>query len=119
MMARAILVIDDDADIRDVLCVLLEQDGYRSRGAGTAADALQCARVARFDVVCCDLHLAQEWEGYKLPATLRPWLPGARFLALTGDVSAAVVARAAQAGFAAVLVKPIDYGTLLAAIEAP
>src|SRR5574337_1634909 len=101
----AILVVDDDSDIRDALCMLLEQDGYRVSGAATPEEAMGLAVDARFDVVCCDLHLAQGGGGLEFAAALRERMPNARILALTGDTSDDAHARAAAAGFAAVLVK--------------
>ena len=114
----AVLVIDDDDDVRATLCVLLEQDGYQASAAASGEEALQQAGETRFDVVCCDLHLADGMDGYALAATLRSRLPEARFLALTGDASARL-GELTGPGFAAVLVKPIDYNALLAAISSP
>lgn len=116
-MADAILVIDDDADVRDALGLLLEQDGYRVGAAATPEQAMELAAAAGFDVVCCDLHLAQGGSGFEAAAALRRRLPNARFLALTGDASDGAQVRAAAAGFAALLMKPIDYATLVAAFE--
>lgn len=113
----AILLIDDDADVRDALGTLLEQDGYRVSAAATPEQAMELAATACFDVVCCDLHLAQGGSGFEAAATLRQRLPNARFLALTGDASDGARVRAAAAGFVALLMKPIDYATLVAAIE--
>ena len=39
-MARDILIVDDEADIRDLIAGLLEDDGYQAREAGDAVRTL-------------------------------------------------------------------------------
>jgi CheY-like chemotaxis protein len=38
--SRIVLVVDDDQDIRDALCELLEEEGYRAVAAANGQDAL-------------------------------------------------------------------------------
>ena len=40
-MALDILIVDDEQDIRDVVAGLLSDDGYETRTAATADEALQ------------------------------------------------------------------------------
>ena len=37
---QTILVVDDDQDIRETVCMLLEDEGYRAVGAANGAEAL-------------------------------------------------------------------------------
>lgn len=52
-----VLVVDDDAGIRELLTSALEFAGYRVTAAGTAADALRLWRAAPPDVVVLDVVL--------------------------------------------------------------
>lgn len=57
-MQAAVLVVDDDDDIREVLRALLEDEGYRVEEARNGAEALQTLRASpqRF-VVLLDLRM--------------------------------------------------------------
>lgn len=118
MAKRAILLLEDDADTRESLRWLLEEDGYHVRGAETMEQALTCAAQTRFDVVCCDLHVQRGHSGLEVAGALHTELPQARFIALTGDVSGFLESSEGAPAFAAVFQKPVDYAALLAAIEA-
>jgi CheY-like chemotaxis protein len=50
-----VLVVDDEADARDTLRDVLEDEGYTVRVAGNGADALASIEQTRPDVVLLDL----------------------------------------------------------------
>jgi two-component system KDP operon response regulator KdpE len=68
-----ILVIEDDADIRGVLRVVLRSEGYRVAEAETAARGEIEARSHKPDLLIVDLGLP-DGDGLKLIARLRAWL---------------------------------------------
>ena len=41
MESRSILVVDDDEDVRTMLCVVLSAEGYRAVGAADGVEALE------------------------------------------------------------------------------
>jgi two-component system OmpR family response regulator len=49
-----ILVVDDDPDIRDVLKVLLDDEGYRTVTASDGLEAVEVAHRARPDLIMLD-----------------------------------------------------------------
>src|SRR6266516_3650381 len=49
--SRVVLVVDDDQDIRDALCELLEDEGYRAVAAANGAEALGQLRAAELPCV--------------------------------------------------------------------
>jgi PleD family two-component response regulator len=51
------LVVDDEADIVELLVVLFEQVGFRCVGARTVEEGLDRLRQAAFDVVLADYSL--------------------------------------------------------------
>jgi CheY-like chemotaxis protein len=55
MMASTILVVEDHADLRDMLAVLLEGEGFSVQTATNGAEALQCLEHARPSLILLDL----------------------------------------------------------------
>jgi CheY-like chemotaxis protein len=55
-MAR-ILLIDDDADLVQLLTILLKNTGYEISSAGDAAEGLEVCRKFNPDVIILDYHL--------------------------------------------------------------
>jgi DNA-binding response OmpR family regulator len=63
-MTQTILVVDDEAKLRDMIRVYLEQEGYRVVEAGHGREALYVARVEKPDLVILDL-MMPEMGGYE------------------------------------------------------
>jgi len=57
MAKPRILVIEDDANLKQVLGGVLERFGYDREIVGTGEEALALLRENRFDVAICDLYL--------------------------------------------------------------
>jgi adenylate cyclase len=62
---RTILVVDDDAANRDVLCRRLERLGYRVRTAANGREGLEVLRSGGVDLVLLDL-MMPEMNGYEV-----------------------------------------------------
>lgn len=56
-MSADILVVDDEADIRELVSGLLEDEGYRTRKAGSADEALAAIAARRPNLVFLDIWL--------------------------------------------------------------
>jgi two-component system nitrogen regulation response regulator NtrX len=52
-----LLVVDDEAGIRESLCSILEDEGYHVETAGSAEEALERAAAGKFEVVLMDVWL--------------------------------------------------------------
>ena len=52
-----ILVVDDEASLRDVLGKILSAEGYDVRNAGNGREALDRLAAGRFDFLLCDLRM--------------------------------------------------------------
>jgi DNA-binding response OmpR family regulator len=63
-MTQTILVIDDEAKLREMIRVYLEQEGYRVVEAGQGREALYVARVEKPDLIILDL-MMPEMGGYE------------------------------------------------------
>ncbi len=69
-MASRVLVVEDEADIRDLLAFHLERDGYQVTRATTGPEALRQLRAAPPDLVILDLMLP-ELDGLEVCRRLR------------------------------------------------
>jgi DNA-binding response OmpR family regulator len=56
-MTRTILLIEDDPGTRDILQLMLQQDGYRVRSVSSAEEGLTEASANEPDAILLDLHL--------------------------------------------------------------
>jgi two-component system, sensor histidine kinase len=108
MAAQTILLVEDHADAREALQVLLELDGYAVLTAAEGLAALDIARTKRPDIALIDIGLPG-LDGYEVARRLcaaegpRPIL-----IALTGYSQPQDRRDAEAAGFDAHLVKPVD-----------
>jgi CheY-like chemotaxis protein len=68
--ARRILIVDDDAALREVLRVALAADGYDVDGAGDGTEALALLERQPYDLVLSDLQMPHV-DGPSLYETLR------------------------------------------------
>ena len=112
------LIVDDVADVTEMLSVLLTHAGYQVVTAASAMSALKVARERQFDVIISDIGMP-EMNGYQLARELR-MLPGYEsipMVAVTGYSMFDDKERSAKAGFTAHMTKPIDPRALLDLIE--
>ena len=114
-----ILAVEDDADSRELLKLLLEQSGAQIALAASAGEAWQKLCETEFDLLISDLGMPFE-DGYDLIKKIR--LPNCALnqhisaVALTGFARAEDERRARQAGFDAHIAKPIEPANLISVI---
>ena len=115
---RTALVVDDVADVTEMLAVVLTHAGYEVTTAASAPAALNFARERHFDVIISDIGMP-EMNGYQLAREVRQ-LPGYEqtpMVAVTGYSMFDDKERSKKAGFSAHMTKPIDPRALLDLIE--
>ena len=116
-----VLVVDDNADARDLLQRILEYAGALVAVSGSAADALEYTARLVPDVVVCELVLRRH-DGYWLFDRLRagrpPGAPAVAIIAVTSLAGDHPRSRAIEHGFTAYLPKPIDPSELCRAVKA-
>jgi two-component system CheB/CheR fusion protein len=120
LTARRVLVIEDNVDAADSLCVALELDGHEVAVAHDGREGIKQARELRPEVVVCDIGLP-EMDGYEVARTLRAdeQLRSTYLVALTGYALPEDLAKAKEAGFDQHLAKPPSLkklGEILAAV---
>jgi PAS domain S-box-containing protein len=117
--ARRMLVVDDNEDGALALAELLRLSGHEVDVAHDGHAALEAADRTRPEVILLDIGMPG-LNGYDACRALRarPWGREALVVAQTGWGQAEDRARAAEAGFDAHFVKPVDLGELLRLVAA-
>jgi len=82
-MSQHILVVDDEAQMRELLAVYLSRQGYEVSTAGSSAETMRLVGENEIDLVVLDIGLAEE-DGLKLLTTLKTEHPNLRVVMLTG-----------------------------------
>ena len=108
---RKVLVVDDEADARELVCTILERSGAECRTAESAAAALETFRRFRPDVLLSDIAMPHT-DGYELVRRIRS-LPAGEggctpAIALTAYARPEDGDRARAEGFDEHLSKPVD-----------
>ncbi len=112
-----VLLVEDEADARDLVTVLLEECGARVIAVASAAEAMTAIQRAMPDIVVSDLAMP-DVDGYELIARVRALPAGLRVpaVALTAHAGADTRAKTFLAGFDAHVEKPVDPGELVAVV---
>lgn len=115
-----ILVVEDDAELAEILAIGLRNESYATDLAATSADAEELLRITSYDVVCLDLGLP-DGDGLDLvrrcgtdPDLNRP----RRLIVLTARDAVADRVAGLDAGADDYLVKPFHFSELTARIRA-
>ncbi len=82
-MKKSILVVDDDASIREFLRRLFEKNGYAVREAADGREALRLMREAPADCVVTDI-IMPEKEGIETILEIRRGFPETQIVAISG-----------------------------------
>jgi signal transduction histidine kinase len=112
---RTLLVVEDDADIREALDGLLSMEGFHVAGCSNGREALEWLRGSpRPDVILLDLMMPvmDGWQ-FRVAQKEDPELSTIPVLALSADATA----KAAAIDADAYLRKPVDYETLVDTID--
>ena len=103
----SVLLIEDNADARQTLRVLLEQDGHRVDEVEDGARGLERAEASQPDIILVDIGLPV-MDGYEIARRIRARRGAAPILvAITGYGQVEDQRRSREAGFDAHLTKPV------------
>jgi two-component system, chemotaxis family, chemotaxis protein CheY len=108
----SVLVVDDDADVRELLAAVLKSEGYDVLTAENGAAALSVLRDTLPDLIVLDLMMPvmNGWE-FRAAQLDDPALAGIPVMVVTADASTRT--RAASLGVQAYMTKPIQFDRLL------
>ena len=116
-MAFRILVVDDDADVRDVLTRFLKRRGYVVENAADGKEALSMVREHDPDLMLLDIYLPK-MSGLDVLHQLQNDDVHTRTIALSGIPDDQMVRNTQALGAVAFMAKPFDFPQLTAEIDA-
>ena len=112
-------MIDDNAQLRDMLRPVLLKMGYSVTTASDGAEAFEAIARTQFDVVITDLLMPGK-DGIEVIGELRRKQPGAKIVAMSGGGRGSrdhYLQTASGLGAHAVLGKPFSFSELEAALN--
>jgi two-component system, sensor histidine kinase and response regulator len=111
----AILLIEDEARLRDNLQTLLQSEGYGVTTAQNGAEGIKRLRQESFDLVITDL-VMPEVDGFQVLEYLKAYSPETVVVVMTAFVSAGSVIDALRKGAYDYLCKPFEFDLMKATI---
>jgi len=118
-MATSILLVEDETDLRDNLCEILEINGYMVKAVSSAPEGLKLLEKVKFDLIVSDI-LMPGMDGYEFLKKVKsqPKLINVPFLFLTAKASKEEIRKGMDFGAEDYLIKPVYEGDLISAIKA-
>ncbi|EHQ3386896.1 TPA: sigma-54-dependent response regulator transcription factor ZraR [Escherichia coli] len=111
-----ILVVDDDISHCTILQALLRGWGYNVALANSGRQALEQVREQVFDLVLCDVRMA-EMDGIATLKEIKTLNPAIPVLIMTAYSSVETAVEALKTGALDYLIKPLDFDNLQATLE--
>jgi two-component system nitrogen regulation response regulator NtrX len=117
-MAHDILVVDDEADIRMLICGVLEDEGYETRQAGNSAEALAAIRSRLPSLLVLDIWLqGSELDGIEILRIARAEAPSLAVVLISGHGTIETAVAAIKMGAYDFIEKPFKSDRLLIVVE--
>lgn len=119
MNKKSILIVDDDAELREYMASALSALGYNIVTAEDGEEGLKCFRENSIDLVITDIYMPK-MDGLELIQTLRKIAPEVKILATSGDnrdYSHDALDWAEAAGAFEILEKPFEHDQFIDMIK--
>ncbi len=114
-LERRLLVVDDDDSVRRVVAAILTDEGYDTRTASSAAEALRALDARPVALVITDLKMPDH-DGLWLLEELRRHHPETAVIIMTGYGQVDTAVQALQFGASDYLTKPVRVNQLSASV---
>jgi CheY-like chemotaxis protein len=75
-----ILVIDDDPDVVELMCIALEANGYEVHSASNGTEGLRAVKEIRPDLIILDVMMDTTTEGFQVSYQLRSRDPDSAYV---------------------------------------
>ena len=115
-MAPKILIIDDEAAVRDSLSALLTVEGYQTGLAESGEAALEILRDGGFDLALLDIRMPG-LDGVEVMHEMRKYHPETRIIIITGFGSLESAIEAIRTGAQDYILKPYGAEDILGSIK--
>lgn len=112
-----ILVVEDDADMRELFCTVLSDSGYTCMAASDGHEALDILEKEYIDLIVSDI-MMPHMDGYELTRALRESGYNIPILMVTAKDQFDDMQRGFRAGSDDYMVKPINIKELVLRVEA-
>lgn len=112
-----VFIVEDNADARYLLVLLLEQAGYRTEAVSTCEQATEAFGASGSEILLSDVGLP-DGSGRDLIRRLQAEGHHPYAIAMSGFGAPHDVAESLRAGFRRHLIKPVDADTLEQVLEA-
>jgi DNA-binding NtrC family response regulator len=106
-----LLIVDDEASLRDFLSIVFEEEGSHVRAAASLEEARTMIEAATPDMVLCDLMLP-DGSGIDLIREVKGHSPDIVFIMITAHTSTRSAVEALKAGAVDYIAKPFDIDEL-------
>ncbi|WP_353183035.1 nitrogen assimilation response regulator NtrX [Bosea sp. (in: a-proteobacteria)] len=117
-MSADILVVDDEVDIRDLVAGLLEDEGYRTRKAGSADEALAAIAARRPNLVFLDIWLqGSRLDGLQVLELIKESHPDLAVVMISGHGNIETAVSAIRSGAYDFIEKPFKADRLVLVAE--
>lgn len=113
-----LLFVDDEQNIRIMLGLVLERNGFSVTTAGTVPEALKIITEQAFDVLIADLNVGHPGDGFTVVSAMRRTQPEAVTFILTGFPAFETALEAIRMQVDDYLTKPTDPDALIETIRA-
>ena len=107
-----ILVVEDNRDMSELFCAVLEDNGYKTFSASNGNEALEIMDKQFIDLIICDL-MMPEMDGYEFTDTLRKCNCDIPILTVTARDQFKDMKRSLELGSDDYMVKPVNLNELL------
>lgn len=112
-----ILVVEDNKDLRELLCIALDQNGFSALGAGDGEEALKVMDNSPVDLIVADI-MMPNMDGYELTDLLRQSNNSVPILMITARDDYDSMQKGFLRGADDYMVKPVDLGELMLRVRA-
>ncbi len=112
-----ILVVDDDADTRELLREVLSEEGYRVNTSGSGEEATEIGRRELFDVIISDMRLGPDLNGLDVLRAYKTIQPESEVILITAFGSMETAIEAVKAGAFDYISKPFKIDEVLLQVQ--
>ncbi|MBV9522909.1 MAG: sigma-54-dependent Fis family transcriptional regulator, partial [Alphaproteobacteria bacterium] len=117
-MARDILIVDDETDIRMLIAGILKDEGFETREAANSELALKAVRTRQPSLVILDIWLqGSPLDGIEILRIIRRELPGLPVVMISGHGNIETAVNAIKIGAYDFIEKPFKSDRLLLIVE--
>ena len=115
-MPHAILIVDDDPQIRRLCRMTLEEAGYVVKEANNGKEALAAIKETSVDLILLDLAMP-DMDGFEFVKAIRPELPEPTIITMSGFMDGVLLPAAKLLYGTSTLAKPFSPDSLLSVVH--